>query len=71
MQRCDLRNLNDGKVRGKVNVSNRFTALENLYDNADIDRVWENIGENIKISVKESLFHYKLKQHKPWFDNKY
>jgi hypothetical protein len=24
--------------------------------------------ENIKISAKESAGYYKLKQHKPWFD---
>ena len=30
--------------------------------------VWENIQENIKTSVKESLDLQELKQHKPWFD---
>jgi hypothetical protein len=30
----------------------------------DIDSDWENI----KISAKDSLGHYKLKQHKQWFD---
>ena len=35
----------------------------------DKDRAWENIKENIKTSAKESLGLYKLKQHKPWFDD--
>ena len=39
-----------------------------IRDNEDINRYWENIKENIKISVKESLGLYELKQHKPWFD---
>jgi hypothetical protein len=34
----------------------------------DINRAWETIRENIKISAKESLGYYKLKRHKPWFD---
>jgi hypothetical protein len=27
-----------------------------------------NYRENIKMSTKESLSHYELKKHKPWFD---
>jgi len=42
--------------------------LENLSDGKDINRAWENIKENIKTSVKESLGQHELKQHKPWFD---
>jgi len=42
--------------------------LENVNDSKDINRVWENIKENIKTSAKESLDLYELKQHKPWFD---
>jgi hypothetical protein len=34
----------------------------------EINTIWETIRENIKISVKESLGYYELKQHKPWFD---
>ena len=33
----------------------------------DINRVWENIEENIKTSAKESLGLQELKQHKPCF----
>jgi hypothetical protein len=42
--------------------------LENLDDHVDINRAWESIGENIKISAKESLGYYELKKHKPWLD---
>jgi len=42
--------------------------LENLCNDEDINRAWENIKENIKTSAKESLGLCELKQHKPWFD---
>ena len=45
-----------------------FAALGNTSDEGDINRVWENIKENIKTSAKESLGLHELKQHKPWFD---
>jgi hypothetical protein len=32
------------------------------------NKVWETIRENIKISVKESLGYYELKENKAWFD---
>ena len=38
-----------------------------LSDCTNINRVWENITENIKTSAKESLGMHELKQHKPWF----
>jgi hypothetical protein len=34
----------------------------------DINRAWETIRENIKISAKASLDYYEFKKHKPWFD---
>jgi hypothetical protein len=43
--------------------------LENLSDDEDINRAWENIKEDIKSSAKESLGPRELKQHKPWFDD--
>jgi hypothetical protein len=33
-----------------------------------MNRAWENIKENIKISAQESLGLHERKQHKPWFD---
>ena len=41
--------------------------MENLNVDEDVNRVWENIKENITTSAKESLGLQK--QHKPWFDN--
>jgi hypothetical protein len=41
--------------------------LENLDDDVNINRAWEIIRENIKISAKEILGYYELKKHKPWF----
>jgi hypothetical protein len=62
--------LNDAEIKEKylVKITNRFAALENFNDNVDMNRAWENIIENINISAKESLGHYKLQQRKPWFD---
>jgi hypothetical protein len=42
--------------------------LENLNDDEDVNRTWENIKQNIKTSAKESLGLHELKQHKPRFD---
>jgi hypothetical protein len=52
----------------RLRSRNRFAALEDLNDSEDINGAWENIKDNIKTSAKESLGLYKLKQHKPWFD---
>ena len=52
----------------QIKISKRFTALENLDDNEDINWAWENIQENIKTSAKESLGLYEWRQHKQWFD---
>jgi len=38
----------------QIEMSKRFTALKN-FDSEDINRAWENIKENIKISAKDSL----------------
>jgi hypothetical protein len=43
-------------------------GVENSDSEVDINRAWETIRENIKISAKESLGYYGLKKHKPWFD---
>jgi hypothetical protein len=34
----------------------------------DVNKAWETIRDNIKISAKESLGYYELKKNKPWFD---
>ena len=69
-ERFNLRKPYELKVRKQYwyEISNRFAALENLSDDEDINRAWENIKERIKISAKESLGLREMKQHKPWFD---
>jgi hypothetical protein len=71
-ERFNLTKLNEaeGKEQYQVEISNRFAALENLDTEMDIDRAWENTGENIKISAKESLRYYELKKHKPWYNKR-
>jgi DNA repair ATPase RecN len=71
MQRFDLMKLNYAAVKEQyqVKITNSFAALENFDDNMDMNRAWEIIRENIKTSAKESLGHYELQQHKPWFDD--
>ena len=45
-----------------------FAALENVNDDEDVNRTWENIKENIQTSAEESLVVHELKQNKPRFD---
>jgi len=52
----------------QIEITNRFAALENLSDDKNINKAWENIKDNIKTSAKKSLGLQELKQHKPWFD---
>jgi hypothetical protein len=48
-------------------MSHRFAALENMTNNVNIKKAWENIRENINISTKVSQGH-ELKQHKSCYD---
>ena len=70
VERFNLKKLSDMEVRKKyqIEISNRFEALENLNDSEDINRAWENIKENIKISAKEPVDLYEWRHHEPWFD---
>jgi hypothetical protein len=43
---------------------NKFAALENLDDNGDINRAWETIRENIRISAKENIGLCESKSYK-------
>ena len=65
-QRFNLSKLNDLEVRKQyqIDIKNRFAALENLNEDEDVNRTWENIKENIKTSAKESLGVHEWKQHK-------
>ena len=69
-ERFNLRKLNELEVMKlyQIKSSNRFAALEDLSYSKDINRAWKNIKEKIKTSARVSLGLYKLKQHKPWFD---
>jgi hypothetical protein len=66
-RRFNLKELNEveGKEEFRVEISNRFAALENLDTEVDINRAWKTIRGNIKISAKESLCYHALKTHKP------
>jgi hypothetical protein len=46
----------------------KHTPLKNLYDNGDINKAWETIRENIRISAKERIGLCESKSYKPWFD---
>jgi hypothetical protein len=50
----------EDKEKYRVEISNRFAALKN-YTEVDINRTWETIRENIKITAKERLGYYELK----------
>jgi hypothetical protein len=67
MERFNLKKINEveGKEHFRVEVSNRFTALEDLDAEVEINSAWEMIGVNINISTKQSLLYFELKQHKP------
>jgi hypothetical protein len=56
--------LNDveGKDRFRVEVTNRFAALEDLDTEVEINSAWETIRENIKISA--SVFSSVVKKLK-------
>ena len=60
VERFNLEKLSELEFRKRhqIKISDKFAALENLIDNKDINRAWENIQENIKISAKESLCLY-------------
>jgi hypothetical protein len=66
----NLRKLDDLEVRKqyRIEITNRFAALEDVIDDEDTNTSWESIKYNIKTSAKESLGLHEMKQHKPWFD---
>ena len=72
-QRFNLRKLNEPEVREQyqIEITNRFAALENLNNDEDVNRTWENIKENIQTSAKESLGLHEFKQNKLWFDEEF
>jgi hypothetical protein len=73
MERFNLKKLNEveGKEQYRVEVSDRFAALEDMDAEVEINNAWGMIRENINISAKDSLGYFELKKHKPWFDEGY
>ena len=69
-QRFNLRKQNELEVRKQyqIEITNKFAALENLNDDEDVNKTWENINRIIKTSATDSLGMHELKQHNPWFD---
>jgi hypothetical protein len=56
MERFNLKQLNEEvREQYQVTMKNKYAALENLDDNGDINRAWDIIRQNIKISAKESI----------------
>jgi hypothetical protein len=70
IEKFNLKKLNmmEGKEQYQVKISNRFTALERLHNDMDINNAWETIRQNITLSAKESLRYYELMQDKIWTD---
>jgi hypothetical protein len=59
MERFNLRTLNEieGKGQHCVEISDRFVVVGNLDAKVDIIRAGEILGENIKVSAKDSLVY--------------
>jgi hypothetical protein len=70
MERFNVKKLNEGDVKEEyqVTIRNKFAVLENLEDSGDINGARDNIRENIKILVQESLGYCESKRCETWFD---
>jgi hypothetical protein len=71
VERFNLKQFNEEEVKEEyqVKIKNKFAALKNLDDNGDINRAWQTIRENIRISAKESIGLCESKSYKPWFND--
>jgi hypothetical protein len=71
MERFNLKKINEvkGKEPYHVGVSNRFTALEDLETEVDINRAWEIIRENITISAQETEDQIKGNTKLQWLQD--
>jgi hypothetical protein len=69
-ERVNLNKLHEGEVKKQyqVTITNKSAALENLKDNVNITRAWDNIREKIEILSQESLRYCESKYHTTWFD---
>jgi hypothetical protein len=50
----------------RLKMLKRVAGLENLDDSGGINRTWENISENIKISDIEFIDQCEWEGYKPW-----
>ncbi|KAJ4451780.1 hypothetical protein ANN_03252 [Periplaneta americana] len=77
-QQVNIRRFNIPKLKDKetkqhyqVDISNRFAVLassDEVEEELDVNSVWENIRDNIKIAAEQSIGYYEIKKKKPWFD---
>ncbi|KAJ4426281.1 hypothetical protein ANN_27093 [Periplaneta americana] len=59
------------KQHYQVEISNRFAVLASSDEDEeelDVNSIWENIRDNIKIAAEQSIGYYETKKKKPWFD---
>jgi hypothetical protein len=58
-----------GKLKNsyQVTTTNKSAALEILEDNGGINKAWDTIAENIRISAEENVHYCESKHHKTWF----
>jgi hypothetical protein len=70
MERLNLKKLDEeeGKEQFRVEISNRFAAMQGLDAEVEINSAWKTIRGNIIISVKESLCYFEMKKHKSLFN---
>jgi hypothetical protein len=70
VERFNLKQSNEVEVKEQyqVTIKNNFAGLENLDDNLGINKAWETIRENIRISAKESIRLCESQSYKSWFD---
>jgi ribosomal protein S25 len=61
VERFNFRTISELEVRKQYQIkfTDRFAVLKNLSDEEDINRAWENIKENTKISARDSLGLYE------------
>ena len=74
----DIKRFNVGKLKDEeiklkyqVQISNMFDAIITSSEDAgevDINKMWENIKDNIKVTAGERICYYEVKKKEPWFD---
>jgi hypothetical protein len=58
-----------GKEQCRVDISNSFAPLESFDDYLGINIAW-GIVRGFQNFSQANLGYYKLKKHKPWFDDR-